>query len=1001
MRCIYRILVLILACWNVWVATRGHAAAPQDQASDSPGIIFLHTERIPYKHRVPDDYQYLMMRELARQGFLLTAHLDFGFSIRDETLGENIPNNSNVMHLALTERANSKREWQMKLFRSEEMLDSEQVAELWPREPVWTDTFEYLTGVDELYDFAANVFDCASFDEFRTAILALGVEEPPKSEALEPLAPAADAVAAWNSDLLRVDFVTQYGVVREVHQAIETYGESAELLGILSRAYANLSLLTDHHANASSRAFAARALILSARSARTFTNDDTQRLNQVYVWAIIGHHAIALQRQSLLVSVEPADFSDRPWVALLTPYLQGDLTSLRQLGNGQDEISPWAFRLWFELAKGYRYETWMRESLEHVSQHVPTAYGTYAMLASRVRRLGIKRQASYLAPGALAKELPASVKPLSGLPEAVLLECRDAAKPKFAWPFNWGNEPSPSARPKRLRDGLYDASLADTHRGISWSALAFLIEEEQFAQSYNTLLVATDAVETSLSDLVRTALRDLGDHRYADWLRSYRYRARDRDQEEMELLHGLQVSDIRGNMWHMWMTVRHVERQMDPSHWKPDRWFAPCIDFTLQGYIDNSALGGIGSRNETAETMRHLAHTFRTIVPNSALNVRFDIQYAESPDVSQLLSWEKQLQEDATAFKMLGVHHLRLHTQTGEDSYLDHALRCFTKSQNILLESETAHLIASVHLAREDYDQWEATLVDFLDSDYQDSGIARATISKALASGLADQGKWYEAKPHALDAASTYSAWGLRTASAIAEGLTEWAESEMWIRQLSQSYPSSSAHRWYYWCVRTGRGDQANAKQLADKFFSAQKNVPNANGLRSLAIYRIIEGDLEAATQLLKQEWELEKRLGAALFLTHLARARGDDQAAVELLNQIENVLKLHPGDKVAQEGLETIKLFRKGDAPREDFATRVNSVLELPRANRCSYLYHLGRQLEEQGEEAEAVRLFQMALDYFREDHNYSTLAGAELCERFGTSRKDDDTLDTSGRNR
>lgn len=974
----------------------GLSQQPSGQgAQDAGDLLYLRTERIPYKHRVDKGYQFLMMRELARQGLLVTANLDYGLTIRDETLGESLPADAQAVQLALTERADADGNWQLKLFRVEEQGGTAvPIDELWQQTPLWQSTLQYETSVREMYAFAASIFDCASFDEFSAALKTVGFVANPLEQAVDE---SADKLPTqrWEKELLQVDYVTQYGIVREVHQAIERDGESPELLATLSQAYANLALLTDHHSTAACRAFAARALILSARASRKFANTDASRLAQIYVWAVVGQHHTAAQIENYL-SKPLVEFSDsHPWAEFIHAYLQSNLADLKRLRDVNSEIQPWAARLWTEMIKAYRYEQWLQEAMHLIPRITPTAYGAYAFLATRGGSLGVTRWAASAGPSEFAKHLPRSVRPLDGLPETVIAQLANSRGGGFLGFFSGNNELF-SAVPSKIATALRDASNSDSLKAISWSALGSLIEEEQFVQASNFLKVSTNAVESSLDDEVDAALKYNFGHRYAHWLRSYYHLHQSALKERLLLQYELDLIDPRGNMVDMLADANYATRQLTPTEYVFDSWALPQADFTLQGIVDSSIMGGWTRVRMTAEKMRLLAEQFREVVPKSELNVRYEIETIGVEDDKQLIMWEQRLQRDPTSFLRLGDQYWGLYQRKHVDEYLDQAIRCYAKSQELLVSDDATRRLAMVYYEREDYEKWEQTLLSFLESDFPDQGLTRASISVLLANGLMDLQRWRDAKPHAVAAANTYSAWGMQCASRATEGLAEWQESEKWIREMSSNYPSDSGLHWYLWCRRTGRGDTAAARALAEPFFQATARSVSPGQLYDQGTYRILKEDLQFAKLAFSNLFSTQRRPEHALLVFQLTRELEGRAAALELATEMEALFP-DPESRtdVAQEAVKILEVLKLEAAPLEKLQERVDAVLELPDYIHCLCLYVLGKEMALAGHEEAAVKTFRRAIMYFTSDEAISTLVGAELAKRFGTAREDDDSWD------
>ncbi len=293
----------------------------------------------------------------------------------------------------------------------------------------------------------------------------------------------------------------------------------------------------------------------------------------------------------------------------------------------------------------------------------------------------------------------------------------------------------------------------------------------------------------------------------------------------------MKIEDSRGNMkrmfYHLWFVGAHGGKGVGKlagdlvSH-----------DFTMKGRLEYFFSNPSTWNTSTTKISPYYVREFCAIAPHSEISVRYSIHTARKPTIKQLEEWEDKLTVDATAYTKLGNRYHSLND-------IERAVRCYEKSLKALPTYETASKLADLYWQK-DFDKWEKALSDFLNSE--DLGLQHARAHQKLAYGYAHYGLWHEAKAHAEAAGQTWSAWGLQIASYACEGLAEWEESEHWIREKSQSYPSYSGKEWYYWCRRTGRGDEYQAQLLAKKYFSTEFAKPTRDNQVELGVYHLLEG---------------------------------------------------------------------------------------------------------------------------------------------------------------
>ena len=252
---------------------------------------------------------------------------------------------------------------------------------------------------------------------------------------------------------------------------------------------------------------------------------------------------------------------------------------------------------------------------------------------------------------------------------------------------------------------------------------------------------------------------------------------------------------------------------------------------------------------------------------------------------------------------------------------------------------------------------------------------------------------------HAETAAHTWSNWGLQVASYACEALAEWGPSERWIREASMSYPTSSGHHWYFWCRRTGRGDEGEARLLAEKFYSANILQPTRNEQISLGAYRLLEGDVRGALDAYRKAQSLAPSFGCSFMISQLARQLSDGKMSKRVLQEMEmtaekNKKSYESFESIKPAGLEVLELIKSGEASVERLKRIDNLLAEIGDGSCSAFAYFVGKELHGLGKSDEAERYWRRALALAYQDPLYATLAGNSLAKIHGTSRPDNDRL-------
>lgn len=953
---------------------------------ETPQVLYLHTEYLPYKHKVDRGITYRLMREMPRQALLMAAREELGFATRDGTLGESAPTEGDVVHLVLAERSDLKKNWQVKLFTYDPTDETTDPRDLWPTEPLWEKSYEWSSGGSNVYAPMSAVFAGDAAQDMLEALEQAGFKKRER-----PAEGLGDFdLEAMREKLLEVDFITQFGVVRATHEQIRRAGESPELLALLVRGYANLSMLTQHHWNASSEAFAARAMCYAQRLAIATDESDFALLNRAYMWAVIGthHHALA-DLKKLADRGEESQAEAPEWAKLLDPYLKFSRSDLQALADSNEQLMPWALRLHFQLTSAYRYAQWMHKAGVNMAQQVPTAYGVYAEMAHHGQQLGVVRTGAYYGPMALSRFAPASLDAVPEMPKSIrALLPTDPIKAGIARAVMTDPNPGDAFTPTAsyVAKQLRTQSNEETKSGVSWSALAYLLEEEQFCQIANYLKVATNATESSLADEVDSMLPFVAGHRYAPYIESYRLNRMREWEEYKQITNGIEVVDTHSVMSDMTYRLRGVINA-NGSDIGATGWNTTSRNFTMQGMIEYVYTGGPNWEPTSERFGKMFANEFRAFAPNSEIAYRMYIQAIPEPTLEQLKQWESQLSEDATAYLGLAKHYERL-----ED--VESAIRCYEKSLESLPTIDTTSWLAALYFKQGDLEKWEQTFLDFLETE--DLGLSHAQAHQRLAWGLARRGLFERAKPHAVAAGNTWSAWGLQVASHICECRAEWEESEAWIREMSISYPTSSAYHWYNWCRRTGRGDLETARNLAQRYFENSNYRSNRDSEVMRGAYYLLEGDYEKGIASYQKAAGFYASFTPNFMLIQLSRELGEEQIEQDAIAALDaHVASLGDDLSIIENvAIDIFEVIKQQDINDEALAAIDRQLRQIDTTNRCAFAYFLARQLEAIGRSDEAIDFYRRSLRIPVGELNYSSLSGARLSEKFGTSRKVDDAL-------
>ena len=958
---------LLVALANVFVPVVDVSGQRPEQPSEEMPCVYLRTEFQPYYSDLAPSFQYRMDRELVRQSFLISAHEDFSLTVRDETLRETVQENgAERLELALLVRKVKERfNVDVKMHR---LAEGKAVDGLWQKPTEQHTAFQYEKPAAGFYLDLSTILDARVTDELveKLTVLELSKRSPVKPSLSDY--PRLD----WETRLTRVDYVAQFALAKEIHERIDRTGPSAELFGLLVRCYANLSMLSQHHASSESDVYAARAMIYMARTNRLYEPTNQIHFDQLYAWSVIGVHKTALNILKQVDTDPKAGLSniDQCYVAMIDSFLNWDREVIVAIAINDPVIAAWAYRLAFEMEKCYRLPRWTHAAGLDVIELAPTAYDVFGQLAQRGGNLTTTRLGAFGGPAMFESNILKSVGEIPNLPEG-MLNGLEAVSPEDVEPF--------STRPTTLADRLRSLPTKDDPGILSWSALSTLIEEEEFIQGANYLLIAKNAVEYSHDAEIDAILRNVNDHRYSNYIRSFRSTLSQMQRDN--LLAEIELQDIRGSMIPIWRSVLAAYKKIKPDA-KTTPTIGPQYVHTLHSIFDDTSLGEIKYLQSNDEYRAGLASFLTDLIPNCGLNLRFQIPNLKEPTESQLLQLEQKVIRDPNAYFLLGLQFEKLDSQLDHDAKRKHAIRCYTKSQELYPDANGARNIADMHKEDGDLDMWESTLAAFLEQD--SLGLSRSIIANELALGLVEAGKWNNAKPYSLFAAQSYALWGLETASIVAEGLGELEESEKWIKEASTKYPSYAAQKWFLWCKRNGSGDLKSAQRLAERFVQQNAASSTTGDLAGRGVYYLLNGQDRKALETFYRQ--LSKQIDwlplTMTFRLHPKASR--DESFTQYVDKFIKDFKdsYEDSDLPKQAWIDVLLLSENGEmSPTE--AKKIDEKIEkstMPEFEKVRLWFFIGDQLELRNFPDEARDYFRRSKSGFFYESSFGSLAGARL---------------------
>lgn len=947
------------------------AATAQDpQTAPVESIVCLTTETYPSD----DVFQDVLKREIVRQAVLIAAREELGVLTRDESLGELFPEGEGrpVHRLALRARFDERSgDWNATLTVAEDA----DAAPLWEghgncgKAPKW----RYQRLVKQV---------SKRVPEFAEALREHGVNGAPHEPRPEGSSPPANVEA----QLRRMDFVSQYAAARAAHHSLRSDGPTPDWSAVLVRAYANLASLVDHTWCSHSEAFAARSLLHAERELMSSGEARHARWLRAYAYTLIGLHALAEEEVNEFLA-DPQGDELPAWAAIVLPVATYDHKALAQCAAGRPELRETVAYLQWRQYFSYLHDRWVHDEGRHALRACPEAYGVYAALAAWPT-LGIKRLGDDEAVEALRELAPDRISTLDALPESVKLCLADAEGADLE---GGGSRQEALQHVASISQTLVAAAADDGE--FSWGVLGRLLAEEQFVGAANLLISSGDAVEHSRQPLVAELRPLFVGHRYAPYLESLALPKTEVDAIRATLSQ-IDLVDPRPCMVRLFHAVWGEQKLAGKPGWELGRIAMRHSPRTASAKVN--AYNLIASRwtnSITQEKREEIMRGLAPISPHAPLARRSKLLGQEGVTPQQLAEQLEGIGDDPIAWRYAGDAYRQL----GDDKQ---AIECLRRSLAISPSIEATNALADAYERLDDLENWESALLDYL--ELEPLGLEHASINKRLASGYADRRAWKKAEPYALEAAGSYSAWGLLQASRVYEGMQDWRKSEEFVSQASQAYPSGmNGSEWFEWTVRTGRGDRQAAHAIAERSIAIARRQRNFAAVIRVVDFEWLNDNLARALELAEQDLQHAIMPNSAepwnRVFTHFVAAsiaaELDDDAAID--RAIEGLRGWVDSDTI-KESPEWVDLIGgiadafQGDKPTaEDLARYDETFAGMRTTGLCNFTVFLAVALERLGEPEVADRYYALAAFQPPPPGNImSTIAGRRLVHRHGLSR-------------
>jgi tetratricopeptide (TPR) repeat protein len=863
----------------------------------------------------------LLLRELARQGFLVAARDGLGLSTRDATIGEDPPDDLPADNrLALTDLLWINQPSAVQVGRGPAQT----------RAALWSET---LPQVKQEPADLLNMTVAAeqhSRDGFLAALRRIGFTGQPNRPGSAAVPDDVEVALADPCEL------AQCVAVRKLHARVRAEGESPALLGALARGYANLGLLTERLWGSACKAFQARGLLYAQRLVAAEPSSPWGLWHRAYAAALAGAHAWALSDLSAAAALPAPPNGPPGWVGLIDALVRFDTARLGQ-PQADAKLAPWA--------AVFRYLTVEGPDSVQLSVALGTAALKAAPDCARVRDgmaeiggIAHRRRATADSLRAFGESLHRRLSALPDLPAEPAKLLKDK-----------GTEPAVVA-------ALVAAGKPRDAGELTWAVPGRLAEEARFAQLLTRLEFLRDVAQQPAVEELKAWRPAVAGHPLVAYLETY---ARPLKKDEHvrwndQVVTSLRLRDFRPRHEPLYRALVRVGKAQRTWAWE-------MITTTAdQTYGDQYALYRL--HEPTEDTMRSASNLAR--VSHHAPVARAAYVDHRWPDAEPLVAgWEAETQSPIL-FSALGRRYASRKQWAAAE-------RCLRKAIDRSADSPAYEALADVYSAQGKPNESVSTLEALLKRPDVDADLAR--IGLLLARRLLTAGDAARALPFAEAAAEAETEKSVDVAIECAERLGDWAKAEGWARRISERHPDR-VDLWFLWCHRTGRGDLATATALVDQWQSRPNTEPEARDYLIAAARHLLGDSPGSGAAMLESAARMDKSARARLLagVMYDAAGRPDDR---------DRAWAVIP-DKDAMAQL--VKLFQEAltDPAAEgrlDDGQADRLVARLPTERVWLPLYAIGRFHLNRGEIAKAqTYLEQVAKN--RDEHFMAALAAHDL---------------------
>jgi|GEM_PF-3098027 len=909
-------------------AQLARAQEPADAAAPSRPVVALKT---PLEDQHVE--RKVLVQQIIRQAFLLTAREHFHALTRDSALREteqDLPKTAAIFEMRVTVPESPAKACTVTL---KSLQSPTQVAE-------WTETFP--NGAEELPAAVITLAGSWAQADFVTFLETAGLPVGPLPEQTHPVA---------SDRPVTMDLLTSIGVLRQLHEELLVSPDSVDLLTAMAREYALLGTFTRCHLGAENKVFLARGLLYAERAVQQLPEDSTLAWNRALVLALTGLQTEAVNEIARARSLMPTTPAP-DWSEALAAFVDWNLADLQTAVEKQSPLAAYLQMLAMQMAGSVDERL---KAVNEVMQLQPECLSAAAQMASE-DRLGLRRSVGQAQLLQLLLGLPQSLKKYASLPENVKKLLEEEKPPESQAEF--------FLQHLALRTALRDSTPESDPAEPSLTALNYLVSELQMLQATQMLETQRRYLGIDPALLIRQMEALLEHHPLASLCQVYSMNSRQDQFVYMKL-----IEDSASFAWGSGAagTIQSLAWLRAP---RQNHMLA-----RIRNQGDDILPELIARLNypATAEDTRQTLQTLQRMAPQCPAVIAWAIRKDKNVTGEQLETWEKASNSPIVLQALVDFYANSIETSKG---YQPEAYeRCLKKSIEVERTHKMLWKLADLYWGQGHEEKWEQTQLEAL--ELPSFGLEEAQTAEKLAYYYMGQEEWNKARPVALRAAESYSAWGLICGSRCLEALGEWEESETHLKNMIERY-NGSYFDWYLWCRRTGHGDVDAARTT---FLDSLNSMSEKQRLQhdAMGVYSELEGDTEEAITIYENAFRSNPK---DIYSGMSAALLRDQQKQYDQRDQLLD--KIMSRERISGETLLANWIRRQ---PRESRSVPDPAILELfytyrlhDRGHGTMAAWYIGRFLQLRGHEQEAVTWMQRAASSPEVGRYACTLAASQL---------------------